>query len=87
MVESGHDEQAEDGKPLIHWNSEGNSFIIREVDGFSKKLLPKYFKHSNYSSFVRQLNMYGFHKNKAEIVLNEFAHRNFRRGHRYIPSK
>ena len=47
---------------LICWTDDGNSFTIKNQGEFTKTLLPYYYKHSNMASFVRQLNMYGFHK-------------------------
>lgn len=47
---------------LIRWSDDGNSFIVIDEDEFARTLIPELFKHNNYASFVRQLNMYGFHK-------------------------
>ncbi|KAF9994453.1 stress-responsive transcription factor hsf1, partial [Modicella reniformis] len=47
---------------FIKWSDDGQSFIVMNQVEFAKEVLPKFFKHSNFSTFVRQLNMYGFHK-------------------------
>lgn len=46
----------------IVWSAQGSEFIVTNQEEFAKKILSKHFKHSNFSSFVRQLNMYDFHK-------------------------
>lgn len=46
---------------LIWWSPSQDSFYCSPGEEFSK-VLAQYFKHTNISSFVRQLNMYGFHK-------------------------
>jgi len=63
--------------PFIEWNPEGTVFQINSTSKFSNAVLPKYFKHSNYSSFVRQLNMYGFRKVKTETAESSFSHEMF----------
>lgn len=43
---------------VISWNEEGSTFVVWRPAEFAHDLLPKYFKHNNFSSFVRQLNTY-----------------------------
>lgn len=46
---------------LIWWAPSNESFYLLPTEEFSK-VLALYFKHTNIASFIRQLNMYGFHK-------------------------
>jgi hypothetical protein len=63
---------------IIHWNSQGTSIIIQDVKKFSDIVLPNYYIHNNYKSFIRQLNLYGFSKKKDLINEGEeFQHEKF----------
>ncbi|KAJ7708762.1 HSF-type DNA-binding-domain-containing protein [Mycena rosella] len=74
---------------FISWTELGTSFVVSNVGEFSRSILGSHFKHNNFSSFVRQLNMYGFHKinrtpraqrTTSDAQTWEFSHHKFLRG-------
>lgn len=57
--------QEADYKGVVRWTDAGDSFVVINTNEFTKEILPRHFKHSNFASFVRQLNKYDFHKVKV----------------------
>ncbi|KAG7348905.1 HSF-type DNA-binding protein [Nitzschia inconspicua] len=79
---------------ICTWSDDGESFIVKDPKTFEKKIIPQFFKHNKFSSFVRQLNFYSFRKIRYndEIRIDpelealtanywRFYHPKFQKGH------
>ena len=80
MIESCNDPS------IVCWNCDGDCFTVKDIQRFEKECLPKYFNHSKFTSFTRQLNFYGFTKLRSDPDLQmsnncsvRFCHEYFQR--------
>ena len=78
MLAPGENENA------VGWGGNGTTVLIKDRMAFETKVIPQYFKHSNLPSFVRQLNLYGFHKTTQDPDVCEFRHKHFKRDHEHL---
>mmetsp|Transcript_7217 Transcript_7217/g.16936 ORF Transcript_7217/g.16936 Transcript_7217/m.16936 type:complete len:440 (+) Transcript_7217:347-1666(+) len=75
------------------WSEDGETFVVKNPEKFEKQIIPQFFKHSKFSSFVRQLNFYAFRKIKYADTIRidpkleaetanywRFRHEKFQRG-------
>lgn len=82
---------------LAEWAEDGETFVVKDPEEFAKVVIPKYFDHSKFSSFSRQLNFYGFKKvptkpvraanNKEHVKHVRFYNEKFKKGRKDLLSQ
>mmetsp|Transcript_15118 Transcript_15118/g.17609 ORF Transcript_15118/g.17609 Transcript_15118/m.17609 type:complete len:296 (-) Transcript_15118:265-1152(-) len=80
MLESESKNQECCNEMLIQWSDSGQAFRIVDIEFFSTLILPKYFRTSKFSSFQRNLNLYGFSKVRRGPDSDMYAHPSFLKG-------
>lgn len=61
----------------IKWSNSGKAFQIYNVQEFTDTVLSKYFRTKKFSSFQRNLNLYGFTKVRSGPDVDMYAHPSF----------
>jgi hypothetical protein len=72
---------------IISFTPNGKAFKIHNPDAFMKDVAPQYFAQTHFTSFVRQLNLYGFDRISHGHERGAFIHPNFLRGHELLASE
>lgn len=72
---------------IVCWKPHGKSFIIKDSEKFVKQVMSRYFNHGKFTSFQRQLNLYGFQRLYVGNEKGAYYHEFFVRGHSDLSRK
>jgi HSF-type DNA-binding len=65
---------------IIDWLPHGRSWRVLKPRDFETKIIPRFFEHSKFSSFIRQANGWGFRRITQGPDRNSYYHEKFLRG-------
>jgi hypothetical protein len=73
---------------IISWRPHGRSWEVKDRELLVSVVLKKYFNHSNYESFNRQVNIWGFKVrcNHSTAAILSAKHRRANRSHVVCPT-
>jgi len=63
------------GYPDIGWSADGSRILVKKPERLASLVLPQFFRHSQYASWVRALNAYHFKK----VSTGQWSHACFHR--------
>ena len=69
---------------IVSWSPHGRSWKVHKPKVFEEEIIPKYFRHSKYNSFTRQVNGWGFRRITQGADHNAYYHEFFLRGVPYL---
>jgi hypothetical protein len=70
----------EEFSEMIAWAPHGRSWRVLKPKAFESEVLPQYFTHGKYNSFMRQVNGWGFRRISQGPDFNSYYHEYFLRG-------
>jgi len=62
------DAEANRDDHIVSWLPWGRRFKVPDPKLFAEELMPKYFSHNRYKSFLRQLSLYEFKRASWKIT-------------------
>jgi len=65
---------------VLSWMPHGRAFIVKQPKVFDADVLPRFFKQSKFTSFTRQLNLWGFKRITKGLDAGAYYHELFLRG-------
>jgi hypothetical protein len=80
------DAENEGNSHIIGFFAQGRAFAVHDPDTFIKSIMPRYFTTSRFSSFQRQLNLYGFRR-IVERNMSGFCHEYFLQGEKELAAQ
>jgi hypothetical protein len=69
---------------VISWQPHGRAFAIHNTKEFVETVMPRYFRHTKFSSFRRQLNLYNFLRITQGRDKGAYYHELFLRGKSFL---